>query len=680
MIVPEMPALAVSESVINFGNSETIKRVNVSNSGTGKLSWNVSTSETWITVFPLNDSTTTDKKEIIISVTRPGLLPGNYTGTINITSNGGNTALTVNMSVDEFPELNINPASLSFGTDKSSLSFDLKNSGGGKLEWKLTSSENWLLFEPSSGETTTETEQINVSVNRIGLNSGNYNGIINIESNAGNISIPVEMTVEEKPLLSYSPETINFGDQDSTANIEIRNIGNGNLNWQLSGNQPWISLNRANGNTPANQKDDVEINISRNGLAPGDYNGELNISSNGGNGVITVTYSVKENPKLSFSPGAINLNDNDSTASFKIKNVGSGILNWQISTEDDWILIPITNGTTTKNNESEIEFNVNRDLLSPGDYSGNIDITSNGGNGSINVSIKIKDEPKITVSPKSLNFGDKDSSKTFEIKNTGTGNLTWQLSSNETWIKLSASDGITSSKDNDEIEVMVNRENLEPGDYEGSIKITSNAGEETVDVSMKVESKPNISVSAKNLDFDTGFNSLSFKISNKGTGTLEWEIETISDNWLSVNPGKGSITTGETAVFVNIDRNIMSPGNYNTKIDINSNGGKESVNIKVTVEEEPILSVTPASIDFGSTLNSAILLLQNIGTGRLSWSSEIMYIDGDEGWLQMNQTSGNISSSRSINLSVNRSGLSNGSHTADIQIYSDGGNATIHLY
>ena len=583
MTVPEVPLLKVSETVINFGNTEIMKRVQISNTGTGKLIWNVSASEPWITVSPMNDSTSTGNKEIIISVVRLGLMPGNYSGNVEISSNGGSKTLTVNMSIDEFPELSVNTTALLFGSDKTSLSFNINNIGGGELEWQLTSNESWLLFEPSSGKTTTEDEEINVTVNRIGLAAGDYTGSINIGTNAGNGSVSVSMSVVEIPLLSYSPSSINFGDKDSTA-------------------------------------------------------------------------------------------------AFKIKNVGEGNLNWQISTDESWIELSKSNGTEVANQESEIEIKINKSGLQPGDYSGNINISSNGGSGTIEVSLKINKTPKLSYSPQSLNFGDKDSSKTFEIKNTGTGSLNWELSTDESWISLSGTNGVTNGNEKSEIEVTVNRNNLPAGEYSGSVKITSDAGEGTVDVSMKVEDKPKIAISENNLDFNTDLNSLSFRISNKGTGTLTWNIEGTVDNWISINPGSGSLTTGETDVVVNINRSLLSPGNYNTKIDISSNGGKESINIKAEVLEVPVLSVIPAEIDFGSVLNSSSILIQNIGTGKLSWSSEIMYIDGDEGWLRMNPTSGNTSSTRSINLSVDRNGLSLGTHTADIQIYSDGGNKTVHLY
>ena len=485
MIVPEVPELSISESIINFGSAEILKRIQVSNSGTGKLVWSISSSESWITVFPLNDSVSSGNKEITISVNRIGLMPGSYSGDIEIVSNGGNKSLTINMSVDELPKIDISPVSLAFDISKTTLSFNINNSGGGELEWELSTSDNWILFVPSSGKTSTETDQVNVTVNRIGLTPGNYFGSIKIESIHESRNIDVTMTVEENPLLVYTPQLINFGELDSASLIEIINAGGGILNWQLSADQPWINFTTSSGSIPAKQKNDVEIKINRDGLLPGNYTGNISISSNGGVGTIPLSMKVLENPKISIS-----------------------------------------------------------------DHS---------------------------------------------------------------------------------------------------------------------------------LDFNTELNSLTFKISNSGTGTLNWNIESNLEPWISVNTGSGSITTEETTVIVFIDRSLLSAGQYSSKINITSNGGSESIDIKVEALSGAILSVDQTSLDFGNTATIGSFTIQNSGTGKLFWSSEIIYISGDSDWLQIEPSAGNTATSKTINLVANRNGLAGGFHTADIQIYSNGGNATIHI-
>lgn len=486
MTVPEVPKLTVSESEINFGNTEVIKRIQVSNSGTGKLTWEVSSSETWITLFPLKDSTYSGNKEIIISVNRVGLMPGSYSGQVEIISNGGNKSLTINMSVDELPKIDVTPISLSFDLSKTTLSFNVSNSGGGELDWKLTSNENWILFSPSSGKTSTETDQVNVTVNRIGLSPGNYFGTIKIESIYESRNIDVSMTIEQPPLLSYSPLIMNFGEIESTGLIEITNTGGGILNWQLSANQPWINFSLKNGSNQANQKNEIGVQIDRTGLQPGNYSADINISSNGGTG--------------------------------------------------------------------------------------------------------------------------------------------------------------------------------------------------TIPISMIVLEKPVISISKHILDFNTGLTSLSFKISNSGTGVLNWNIDGSLEPWISVSSSSGSVTTEEAEITVTINRALLSEGQHNSNINITSNGGNESVDIKVESLAGAVLSVDQTSIDFGNTAIIGTLRIQNSGTGTLFWSSEIIYISGDTDWLQIEPAAGSTDGSITVTLTANRNGLSGGQHTADIQIYSNGGSQTIHIY
>jgi uncharacterized repeat protein (TIGR01451 family) len=57
--------------------------------------------------------------------------------------------------------------------------------------------------------------------------------------------------------------------------IEIRNAGDGTLNWTAEANQPWISLTAASGTAPSS----LDVQVDRTGLAAGTYNGTVTIRS-----------------------------------------------------------------------------------------------------------------------------------------------------------------------------------------------------------------------------------------------------------------------------------------------------------------------------------------------------------------------------------------------------------------
>ena len=92
---------------------------------------------------------------------------------------------------------------------------------------------------------------------------------------------------------------------------------------------------------------------------------------------------------------------------------------------------------------------------------------------------------KMSVLPKQLVFEKDETTQTFKVSNTGTEELSWELSitQGQEWIKsLSATSGSLSEGDSKDVTVTIDRMAVAEGNYEGFLNITSNGGEETVSV------------------------------------------------------------------------------------------------------------------------------------------------------------------------------------------------------
>jgi hypothetical protein len=86
-----------------------------------------------------------------------------------------------------------------------------------------------------------------------------------------------ELSVNPDPLdLNYS--TMDEGDTDSRT-FSISNTGNQTLEWSISDNQPWITVNPTSGINSG----EVIVTVNTVKLKPGDYSGIITIESNGGN-------------------------------------------------------------------------------------------------------------------------------------------------------------------------------------------------------------------------------------------------------------------------------------------------------------------------------------------------------------------------------------------------------------
>jgi hypothetical protein len=94
------PILKISQASFKFDNisagERNMKAVSISNIGGGILEWSLSTNESWI---ELNKMSGFDNGSIFITVDSANLNPGNYIGTVMLTSNGGNEQVTIEINV-----------------------------------------------------------------------------------------------------------------------------------------------------------------------------------------------------------------------------------------------------------------------------------------------------------------------------------------------------------------------------------------------------------------------------------------------------------------------------------------------------------------------------------------------------------------------------------------------------
>lgn len=191
------PELSVSTSTLRFDPEDTEKSITITNTGEGTLEWVISSDETWLSISMESGTTTTENDDITVSVDRADMSDGTYNGTLTIQPNIGSAETVSIEMVIPPPELNVSVNSLDYGNEETQLSFEIVNSGGGTLEWSISSDEDMVTTLPSGGETTSETDEISVTISRVGLSAGDYNANLTVTSNVGNHAISVYMSVGE---------------------------------------------------------------------------------------------------------------------------------------------------------------------------------------------------------------------------------------------------------------------------------------------------------------------------------------------------------------------------------------------------------------------------------------------------------------------------------------------------
>lgn len=94
------------------------------------------------------------------------------------------------------PILHISLSSLDYGSNLTSLPIEISNTGKGELELIVSENVEWISVNPLQGVATTETDNIIVSIDRAGLESGIYEQSISITSNGGVATVIVTLVVQ----------------------------------------------------------------------------------------------------------------------------------------------------------------------------------------------------------------------------------------------------------------------------------------------------------------------------------------------------------------------------------------------------------------------------------------------------------------------------------------------------
>jgi hypothetical protein len=263
--------------------------------------------------------------------------------------------------------------------------------------------------------------------------------------------------------------------------LQIKNIGGGTLLWNFSRDpeKNWINLNPVSGINSGN----INVTVNTEGLAPGEYTGNITIKSNVGTkqGTIYLNVTPIKPPILKVEPDPLLFNfilseTKSASKEFQISNIGGGVLEWKLLTDSDWptwISFSQTSGT----NSGYVTITVNAEALDLEEYKKSFTVWSNGGTkqGTIYINISQEDKPILAVYPSSLNFDlnkGESTSQELHISKEGNGTLKWNASPDpaSNWISLDPMNGT----DTGNVTVKVNAEDLDKGEYDGNIAIESN--------------------------------------------------------------------------------------------------------------------------------------------------------------------------------------------------------------
>jgi len=714
------PELSTSPDSLEFeatemGPDPLPSMLNVWNSGGGELDWQVVDNAPWLTLKPSSGQSTGEQDTVNVSVSVAGMSAGNYYATITVSCTqlpDQRIYVPVTLTVIEaVPILSVNPAVLNFsawegGANPDPQNLEIQNIGGHTMAWQVEATMPWLRLAPESGSSQGEVDVVEVSVDIAGLTIGDYASHIKVTaaSNAPRF-IPVLLNITEPPpLLSVSPSAIIFNAAEGDDNvlpkpIVIQNVGTGAFSWEVSDDAPWLSVSPIAGSN-SGEADTVLAGVNIAGLAPGTYPATITVTATAENSPqeVEVTLMIAERPPtLSVSPGVLNFSaveggENPLPQKLTVKNAGSGDMDWQASGDMAWVVLSPQTGTSA-GEEDEIQVSIDIADLTAGSYAGRITLTSsNAVNSPVEIPVLLEVSeapPRLAVSPTELIFlatekRENPPPQEIEIQNAGSGELSWQVSTDSPWLSLFPTSG-TLTDGSDKVQVQVTITDLPPDTYTATITVTGTADNspQTVSVTLVVKELPSaiLEVTPLSLDFlaekgEANPPPQGIRIQNVGGREMAWHVFSDPD-WLTASPNAGSSQREEDVVEVSVDISSVPPGVHSGTLTVTAPGAEETpqtVQVTLTVEgEPPVLEISPLSLSFqmeegGADPAPQTFRIQNTGGGEMVWQ-----VSADEEWVLVSPKSGaNIGSPELVEVSIGSDGMTPGNYTTMVTVEAPG--------
>ncbi|MEZ5394904.1 MAG: hypothetical protein R2724_19045 [Bryobacterales bacterium] len=676
--------------------------------------------------FPTNGQT---PATLTVTVDTSGFTaPTTGTADIIVSSGGEQKVVKVTITVtqpSQGPLIEAAPTALSFNVQAPGLAaapqnLIVSNGGGGFLDYLVGptypagEAQNWLQISPTSGQVSfgSRVHQIQVP-DTSSLAEGTYTASILIQS-AGTINspltIPVTLTVGAAPALTATPASLSFFASDGGASpdiqtVTIANSGGQDLQYAITGDQPWLAVNPESGNTAGGQTTH-QVAVTTSGMTQGVYLGNLQVtgSSLAAPFLIPVRLTIGPPSTLFVLPQRLDFLGNSGIPirerrSISVVNTPLGAGPWSARVTPSnatWLKVSPAQGRVP----ARLQVEVDTSGLGQSNLEAAIEITpASGSSGSgvqqsaqtITVPVRatiLANPPNLAAAPQALLFRSTEGrdgvlQQALLVDNTGGPQLLWQSEitvESGDWLSLSRVSGEAPTR----TIVSADTTGLTTGTYHGRIRLF--AGNQSINVPVV------LSVASTGASLDTDVSALYWEmveggtppasrevqVLNRGAGTMNWtatiaEVSS-SQQWFGLGPASGASRAdglaGPDTFTVSPIGTGLGAGVYGGLIEVRAQGQNPrlvSATLRVVAASEAVQRrVTPGGVVFsaGAGMGSKTATIDRSRSGAAPFVAGTSTTDGAN-WLSVTPTSGNAGEDgkTTLTLSADPTGLAAGVYT-----------------
>ena len=549
----EEGVLELSTNTLDFGSNNSSLPFSIYNNGNKRINWNISELKDvdWLSISPSSGTIEAGKSNAVVVTLNRNRITEHKETTIIIKTDKESQPLKITAEAEKkSSKIELNTKSLNFGSEYSTLSFDIKNIGNaGNVNWNITGIDvDWVKVDPMSGTTAMDkSSAVKVQVDRSKLEAGEHNTTIFVNADGESVSLRITARGESKTSkIELSTDSLDFGTEKNVLTFDIKNTGNtGNAEWEITGiDEDWIKVDPMTGTTAMGKCSAVKVHIDRSKLETGRHDATILVNADGESLPLRIFAEKKETyHKIELSSDALDFGAKENVLHFEISNTGNaGNANWKIEGIDvDWIKVNPLSGTTAMGKSSTIKVEIDRNKLEYGTHSTTFTVATENETFNITIYAEKVDDRYLVISPEELDLGTEDS-KDFQIYSYN-GSTTYQMEirGNGNWAQISSTEGVLpeyvpgDTKSVKTFTVSAIRSGLTPGEYNFTLVIKTEVGDYELPISMTVED----SYVTGNEEIISCNDNLVFSLTSctmsGTTATLSYTVENIGNTAITLN-------------------------------------------------------------------------------------------------------------------------------------------------
>ena len=687
------PQLAVGTSYLRLGAVKGELRLgaifSIENTGTGFLAGEVKSQVEWLLVREGEFGCRAGKgAEITVELRdRSALLrPVSSAQALHITSNGGEAWVGASIAAPR-PMLTLDRQVIDFGEvqpgEKARSTVVIRNEGGGVLSGRISNTVPWLHAHPTHFRCpagSTALIDVELRTDLLPLGSTVQNSALIVDSDHGQGRIEVRAT-RVQPRLKLLPDMLDFGTiapvYRISQTLRVTNGGTGPLEGTVSSQVDWLTVEQPAFDCRPKETALITVWADPTSLPGGqtEIPEALVIDSNGGYRTLAIRLAVRR-PRLHVDRWPLDfgtlLPGQEGVLSLSVSNQGVTPLHVELVSRMPWLTVEPTQITCAGREDVEIRLTLRTPTSTQGKalrVDRALYLASDGGVANLDLRADIV-SPRLEVDPHHLDFGLIGPSEVvrgqLRLRNVGSGTLEWRLEGEFTWLEVFPHQGTCTPGEAATVEVNGFALALPEGttSAQALLRIESNGGQLEVPISVVIAA-PTLAVLPLVLDLGSSENYAPLqevlRITNHGGGHLRGEVDS-QMAWLRVEPTAFDCTTGSVAkVTVSADPQGLPEGEtvVPEALVVTSNGGQESVDVRLEIVLRSILEVIPAALTFSvsrteteSVLTESLSLEQELILANQGYGAPRVRFQPTVEWLTTDRGSATLRHGRRVRVKV----------------------------